>query len=465
MDILLVSPYDEKSSGLNEATIEVPIGLLSIASFMENKGIRVGLLDAYCQRMPIRKVMQEIRNLKPKIIGISVNIFSFLQAAIYTEEIKKNFPDIKVIWGGPHPTVAAEICLRTAPVDFVVIGEGEITSLELVQGLLQNKDCVALNGAACLVKGEFLLNPLRDRIIDLDGLPFPAYHLLPSLSYYRTRARKKPFMGIVTSRGCPFSCIYCSKDVFKNRVTFRSPQNIIEEIDLLIRKYQIRQIDILDDNFTLDSQRVEALCDLILQRGYRLAISLQSGIRADRVSDSLMVKMKKAGIFKLAFGVESGSPAVLQGIKKELDLDCVLKSAQLARKHGMVVIGFFMIGLPGDTKSSLQETIDFAIAMNPHIANFMMTIPFYGTELYRRIEQEGRFLYDTKNGISGGFYARKAYYEMGGLTEDIMVRYYNKAYHDFYFRISKIMDILGTVKSFSEVKWILEAGVSTLFPN
>ncbi len=464
-DILLINPYSEESLGINETTVEVPAGLLSIASYLETKGIKVGLLDAGAMRLPQDKVIGMVKNALPKVVGISVNVFSFLPAISYTEEIKKISENIIVIWGGPHSTIAPDICFKKSKVDIIILGEGELALWESLECVLNKNSFENVKGIAYRVGDSFKVNLPRQRIDNLDSLPLPAYHLIPGLRYYKTYARKKPFMGILTSRGCPFSCIFCSKDVFENRITMRSPENIIEEIDLLVNKYGIRQIDILDDNFTIEPRRVERLCDLIINRNYKICINLQSGIRADKVDEELMKKMKRAGVFKISFGVESGNNTVLRETKKDLDLDKVLEASGLARKYGMVIIGFFMIGLPGDNEYTLQETIDFAIKMNPHIANFMMTIPFYGTELYRRIEKEGRFLFDTKDGISHGFYATKAYYELGNLTQDLMIKYYKKAYRDFYFRFSKTIDLLGSARSWGELKWIIETGINTLFPK
>jgi radical SAM superfamily enzyme YgiQ (UPF0313 family) len=170
-------------------------------------------------------------------------------------------------------------------------------------------------------------------------------------------------------------------------------------------------------------------------------------------------------VFKLAFGVETGNKEILKSIKKQLDLDKVLEASRLARKFGMTVIGFFMIGLPGDNEKTMQETIDFAIKMNPHLANFMMTIPFYGTELYKRVEEKGNLLVDTKYGISSGFYAAKAYYEMNGLKSECIIKYYKKAYKDFYSRPGKLVDILFSIKSFSEFKWVLNTAINTFSPR
>lgn len=465
MDILLINPYNKETTGINETTVEVPVGLLTLSSYLENKGIEVGVLDANVMRLGQSEVMEAIKNSRVKIVGISVNIFSFLQAIRYTEEIKNISKDIIVIWGGPHPTSAYSLCLEKSKADFIVIGEGEITLFESLEHILAGQSFKDIFGIAFRDNGGIKINQARERISDLDTLPISSYHLLPDIRLYKTRSRRKPFMGIVTSRGCPFSCIYCSKDVFKDRITMRSPENIIKEIDLLVNDYHIRQIDILDDNFTMDYQRVNRLFDLILERNYKICFSLQSGVRADKVDEKLMIKMRRAGVFKMALGVETGNELILRQIKKKLDLNKVLEVSQLARKLGMVVIGFFMIGLPGDNKETLQETIDFAIKMNPHIANFMMTIPFYGTALYEKIAKEGRFLLDTKYGISCGFYAAKAYYELGDLSSNLMQQYYKKAYKDFYFRFSKVVDILGSIRTLEELKWVFNTGMSTLFPR
>ncbi|MCG2726768.1 MAG: cobalamin-dependent protein [Elusimicrobia bacterium] len=244
MDILLINPYSEISSGTNETTVEVPVGLLNLAAFLETKNIKVDILDAYAIQLPQHSVMEIIKKSPPKVVGITVNAFSFVQAISYTEEIKKISKDIIIIWGGPQPTITTEICFKKSNVDFIVVGEGEFTLLEIMKNILNKENVEHIKGLAYRQGNNFKINLPRERIIDLDSLPLPAYHLLPDFKYYKTRARKRPFMGIITSRGCPFNCIYCSKDVFKTKVTMRSPESIIKELDILVNKYGIRQIDI-----------------------------------------------------------------------------------------------------------------------------------------------------------------------------------------------------------------------------
>lgn len=240
---------------------------------------------------------------------------------------------------------------------------------------------------------------------------------------------------------------------------------MLSEIEFLVKKMGIRQIDILDDNFILHRDRCYKICDLLIKKSFKIYINLQNGVRADNVDRELIFLLKRAGVFKIAFGVESGDENILKSIEKNLNLEAVLKATRWAKQAGMVVIGFFMIGLPYDTPQTLQKTVDFAKKMNPHFANFMITIPFYGTPLYRLIGEKGRFLIDTRYGVSLGYYGAKAFFEFKDLKKDVIEFFYKKAYRDFYFRISKIWDIINTLGSFEEWRWFLSASHNILVNN
>ena len=242
----------------------------------------------------------------------------------------------------------------------------------------------------------------------------------------------------------------------------RSPENVIEEIDILVKKHGVKQIDILDDNFAINKKRAERILDLLIERNYDLWINLQTGIRIEGLDQSIINKMKKAKIWKIPIGVESGDPAMLKRIKKQLDLKRVLDVTNMAKRSGMKVYGFFMVGLPGDTPESMQKTIDFAIKMNPNIANFMVTIPFPGTELYDMVKKEGRFLMDVDNGINAGFYANQVFYEMEDMDKEVILKYYKKTIRDFYLRPSKIFELATGMRSVEELKWFFNTGFSVM---
>ena len=242
----------------------------------------------------------------------------------------------------------------------------------------------------------------------------------------------------------------------------RSPENLIKEIDMLVKRYGVRQIDILDDNFTINKNRTERILDLIIERDYNLYFNLQSGIRTENLDQNIINKMKRAKIWKVSIGIESGDYLMLKKIKKHLDLNRALEIASMIKKAGIELYGFFMVGLPGDTPEKMQKTIDFAIKMDPDIANFCITIPFPGTELYDMVKREGRFLITVDDGINTGFYANEVFYELENMDKMMVLKYYKKAINDFYFRPRKILRLLTRIRSKDEFKWFFDTGFSVI---
>jgi anaerobic magnesium-protoporphyrin IX monomethyl ester cyclase len=236
----------------------------------------------------------------------------------------------------------------------------------------------------------------------------------------------------------------------------RSPANVLSEIELLVGRYNVKQIDILDDNFTLNIVRAEKIFDEIIKRNIHVLFNFQNGIRADRINQKLVHKMKQAGVYKAGIGIESGDPMIQKIIKKSLDLKTVVKAAKMLRKEGIIVVGFFMIGIPGENPQTVQNTIDFAIKVNPHIANFSMVVPLPQTELFDMIKHGGKFINDVTMGSKTGFYTDDSNFEYEGVNPAFIHKYASKAYKDFYLRPSKIIDMLLSIQSFGELRWVVD---------
>ncbi|MFZ2201974.1 MAG: radical SAM protein [Microgenomates group bacterium] len=463
VDVMLVFLYPEDAVGINEATVEPPLGLGYLAAVTENKGLKCEIVDAYMLHLKMNEVLGLIKKSKPKIVGLSVNLFTYQTALRTTKAIKKRFPKITMVVGGPTPSSAPKRMLEVCPVDAVCIGEGEVTWAEVLDRYKNGQHLFKGVAGMMYRQGRRIFqNPPREYIKEIDNILFPAYHLYPNLNLYKSRAIKKPAAPLLTSRGCPFQCVYCSQDVFRHICRMRSPENVLAEIDMLVNKYGVKQVDILDDNFTMNKARVEKILDLLIERDYDLHINLQSGVRIDGLDQNIFNKMRRAKVFKIPFGVESGDPEILQRIKKRLDLKRLLACTKMAKKAGMKVYGFFMIGLPGDTPKSMQKTIDFAIRMEPNIATFAVTIPFQGTELYDQVKREGKFLVNLDEGINEGYYANRAFYELEGMDRDEVVRYYKKAMRDFYLRPKKIWELISGMKSWTELQWLIHTVRSVL---
>jgi len=463
IEVVLVNP-NPSGSGLNEATVLVPLGLGYLAAALEQEEFSCSIIDANCLGLSPEQVLKRIP-LETSLVGITVNSFTYNASLRIAKLIKSRDPRTPVILGGPVPTAIPQQVLDEFDCDGIIRGEGEYALLQIMRNLASGAALFdeKVQGAAYRDQddGELVINP-AERIKDLDRLPFPALHLLPPLKKYRSRARKGPSAPIVTSRGCQYKCAFCSKDVFGRRVTFRSAENVLGEIELLVDKYHVGQIDIVDDNFAANRRRLEQILDgLITRYGDSLDINIQSGVRSETLDEPLLRKMKQAGISKLAFGIESADEEVLRLCRKQSDLGKIAESAQLARKLGFTVFGFFIIGLPGETEEAFRKTLDYARRLGLDVANFCMAIPFVGTELFSMVSEQGRFLIDTTRNIDIGFYGGQVFYEYDGMTEAVVLDRYRRAYKEFY-TLRKKLDLLLGIRSFREARWLVSAGISVL---
>jgi anaerobic magnesium-protoporphyrin IX monomethyl ester cyclase len=452
--VLLVNPYPEAARGINEATIYPPIGLAYIASFLLSEGVTVGIVDANIMKMTTDDVLLEVGRFKPDLVGISVNIVTAKSGATLSKLIKAR-TGLPVCIGGPFASSMPEKALELSSADIACIGEGEYTMLEICKG----KKLSLIDGIA-YKKGRLIVrNKPRSLIEDLDVLPYPAYDLLPPLRFYKSRARRTPVGAIITSRGCPYHCTYCNSSVFGKRFRARSAGNVIGEIDLLVKKHSIRQLDILDDNFTLDVKRADNILGMIIKNNYPILINLQNGIRADRLTKKLVVRMRKAGVFKVGIGIESGDERVQKWIKKSLDLKDVVKSIGWFRSQNIITVGFFILGFPFDDEESVNHTIDFALKANPSMANFSILLPFPGTEVYEYLKQKGMLKENLDLGIETGFFESRMYHTCHNLSEEKLAYYQKEAYRRFNLRIGKIIETLLNIRSMSELKWTVEAAL------
>lgn len=260
----------------------------------------------------------------------------------------------------------------------------------------------------------------------------------------------------MTSRGCPSPCSFCNSSIFGKIWRPHSVERVVEEIMSQVRDFGIQQIDILDDNFTFDIGRAKEILIRLQQNSRKLHINLQNGVRVDRMDEDLLIQMKKAGVFKIGFGVESANAEVQKDIRKYVDLEKAVFLVRKARSLGIITYGFFILGLPGDTPARMKETVDFAIRMNAHFANFSICIPFPGTELFAQMQLEGRLRKDLENGIDYGFFGKETFFRVDGISPVEMAQFFKDTYRKFYFRPSKIMDMMSTIRSLDEFFWFLD---------
>jgi magnesium-protoporphyrin IX monomethyl ester (oxidative) cyclase len=309
-----------------------------------------------------KEIADRIRQWSPDIVIITVRFSGWSKTAYEIASIVKNIDkNINTVLAGQHPSTRPEDCLAHPNIDFVVIGEPEHTIFELVGALEQGtiQSLKKIRGIAFNENGEKVVTPPRPAIQDLDSLPFPARHLLPMDAYFAAAKENplrgeisKPWATMITSRGCPYNCVFCANhNVMGRQWRGRSPENVVDEIEQLVRTYHIKQIDFYDDNMTLNKKRMETICDLIVKRGLDIEWYTPNGVRADTLDENLLTKMRKSGCKKIRIAPESGVQRVVnQIIKKDLNLKDVEKAVVLCKKVGIKVGCFFVIGLIGETK-------------------------------------------------------------------------------------------------------------------
>lgn len=449
--VAFVFPFAYYAKGLNNATIYPPLGLAYMAAVLRNKGFECIIIDANVLRMSNEKVIERLSEFNPDIVGITSNIV-LVRAGVELSRMIKKTLNKPVIIGGPYATSVVEKTLLDSDALCVVRGEGEETIVDLLENL---ESLSTVKGISYISEGKIKNNQDRELIKNLDSLPFPAYDLLPDLKVYKSRARRVPMAPILTHRGCPYSCIYCNKNIFGRVFRYRSAENVVEEIEMLVKEHGVKEIDVIDDNFTFLMDNAGKILDLIIEKKLDIAINLQGGIRADKLTRDLIRKMKRAGVFKVGVGIESADENVLKAIKKSLDLKKVDQAIRWFREEGIIVSGFFMIGLPYETKEGVERTIEYAKKVNPHIANFSVTVPFPGTELYKMIENGGVFIKSMESGIEDGFFSANIYFSLDNLSIEEVIKYERKAFLEFYLRPVKIIDLLLTIRSLNELKWTI----------
>ncbi|MFH1093236.1 MAG: radical SAM protein [Candidatus Omnitrophota bacterium] len=330
---------------------------------------------------------EKIGAFKPDLIGLSVMTYRYKQTYALIETLKSDFSDIDIVAGGPHISLFRQKVLEDCPaLDYGVVLEGEETIVELCTG----NSVDSIKGLICRKGDKIVFNGQREFMLNLDEVAFPRYEKFEMDKSFSKQINALP---IVSSRGCPFDCIYCPVQ-FSIGQTFRmrSPENIFEELRYWHEK-GYKRFSFADDNFTLKKERVYALCDLLKTKEFPgIKLSCDNGIRADKVDKDLLRYMKEVGFYKIAFGVEAGNDKVLKNLHKSESIETIKKRIQEAVDLGYDVSLFFLVGSPGETWQDLQDSFKIALGSSAGISFFYNIIPFPNTKLFEWIKENGRLL-------------------------------------------------------------------------
>jgi anaerobic magnesium-protoporphyrin IX monomethyl ester cyclase len=380
MKVLLVNPPDKTASW--EARGLPPLGLAYLAAMLERDGYPVKIIDAEALGWSWAFFAGQMRKEKADLIGMGS----------YTPTAEKTFRAMKIcrphtrylVMGGPHLSVRKQEIFKECPsLDFGIAGEGDISFPALVRRL----DAGAEPGDVPGLVTRDRFNPPGNAIGDLDKLPFPARHLLHNDLYFYGPLCGMKVTSLLASRGCPYQCTYCDRSIFGSKWRARSPQNIIDEIEHIVKDLKIHAFAIGDDIFTFNKQWVREICQGILDRG--LDVQWKCSTRVDRVDEETLRWMKKAGCSVIAYGIESGNQVTLDYLKKGLTLAQVRQAVEMTHRAEIAIIGYFMLGIPTETFAQAMKTIEFAKELKVDIPGFTFLSSIQGTEFFEEAEAKG----------------------------------------------------------------------------
>ena len=390
MKVLLINPPSWIHSKVR-MDMNPNLGLLYLAAVLEKAGYEVKVVDAECLRYTWKALRRKLKNEMPDIVGITCTTFSYMPLKETVKIAREILPYSKIFIGGPHVTaLVRESLLENPAADIAVMGEGEQTLVELIKAIEENGPINRVNGIAFRSGDEILFTPRRTPIKDLDAIPFPARHLLePNMTLYRGNEPlfSKPETVMIWSRGCPHRCLFCSNPVFGHQQTrYRSPKNIVDEVEMLHDKYNIRSIFVYDDELVGMSQFqngwLTQVCDEIISRGLDDIIYKCQGRCSQHIKFEVLKKMRKAGFFCIMWGVESGSQKVLNAIRKDITTENIVETFELAKRSGIRNMAFIIVGNVSETREDVKKTVSLLKRIGPDYVQVTAATPLPGSELW-----------------------------------------------------------------------------------
>jgi radical SAM superfamily enzyme YgiQ (UPF0313 family) len=433
-----------------------PYDLLSIAAILEKGGFEIKLIDSQVDERQWSKIKEDIKNFSPDLtfmVTSTPSITYDLSAAKAIKELTR----CKTVLCGPHISYFSKKIINEKYIDFLIRGEPEITALELVKTLDKKKNLRHVQGLTYKENKKIKENKERPLIENLNKIPFPSHNLVPLRNYYSPLVKKTPFILTMSSRGCPFNCIYClSAYIYKRKFRPRSAKNVVDEM-IYAKKLGVKSVIFFDDTFTIDKKRVLEICKEINRR--RLDIEWICDSRVDTVDKEMLNTMKMAGCRLILYGVESGSQEILNNIKKGITIAKIRQTFALTKQVGIEALAFFILGLPGETKETIKQTVHFAKELDPDYVQFTIATPYPGTEFYDLVKRK-KWLLSKK----------WSDYDMAGhsvvRTEKLKPKDIEKAlqvaYREFYLRPSHVLKRIRKIRSFDEMKRTARAGFNVL---
>lgn len=370
-----------------------PLGIAYITSFLNKNGHEAIIFDGHNKFH--KQIISAVKKIKPEIVGITMNTSTRFECLDLAKEIKQSM-NIPIILGGPHPTLMPQQILENYPyIDYIVRNEGEYICLNLLNALERKEELDKVKGISYQKNGRIAHNEKAESIKNLDELPFPEYKFFNLKNYSKHPLHPKEFLkypaaSIITSRGCPFNCTFCSSsNLWGHKIRFRKPKEIVDEIEKIYSKYNVKFFFFYDDNFTFDKDRAIEICKLISKRGLHKKIKWLCKSEVNAVTEELLMWLKKAGCCVIEYGVEDGSPEGLKFFKKPHTIEQLFKAFELTHKAGLHIVAYFIIGGDHESQENIQLKKKIIEKLNPTLITASLLLAYPCTEVYELGKKRG----------------------------------------------------------------------------
>ncbi|NQT22047.1 MAG: radical SAM protein [Candidatus Omnitrophica bacterium] len=465
MKILILNPAlkNSRESFIKEGRCEqrlssfqyvmMPISLPSTAGLLRKGGHDVKILDCVVDKKDISEILNIIEEFSPSLAIVNISTATYYDDLYIVDMVKTKFPFIHLTGIGNHVSSLPEAVLSESKLDSIILGEPEFTSHLLLSRLSEKKNISDIEGFAWRDKdGKVTVNKKRYFNENLDEIPFPARDLMDNKKY-TLPIINEPYALIISSRGCPYDCIFCTANQYYGKtLRLRSPEKIIAEIEEVRTKYGVRNVTMWSDTFTLDREFVVKICNLLIAK--RLGVRWMCNSRVDKVDPGLLELMKKSGCMGISYGIESGNQEILDNIKKKITILHIKNAIKWTRQAGIESLVHVIFGLPGETRETIEETTNFIIELDPDYAQFYCAIPFPGTEFYNICKKNGWLI--TENWKR--FELNQAIVNTALLSAEDLHKARVCAYKRFYIRPGYVLSRLKKTKNIADMILLFKQG-------
>jgi anaerobic magnesium-protoporphyrin IX monomethyl ester cyclase len=440
-----------------------PLGLLYVAASLEKEGLtEVSVLDAQWGNMTWDDIGRYAASYEADVVGVTTMTTNLVDAWEVLRAVKRHRPDVVTVMGGPHVSLFPEESARLPNVDYAIAGEAELTFPNVIQALEHGDIPKSIPGLHWVHDSGQYHNGGNSAVVnDLDALPLPDRTKLEMTRYRTLTTRSPASTSILSNRGCPYRCTFC--DVPRTKVRYRSPSSFADEMQWCLQ-HGIHEFHVFDDTFNLSDNRVIAICRELINRKLKVSWSLRG--RADRLTDEVAQHLKTAGCFRLHLGIESAVPRILELMKKQIDPEQVVETVAVAKRHGLQVHGFFLIGFPTETAEEIAQTVNFARRLRLDYAQFSVTTLYPGTEIYKWAIRERVVVGDVWRDFAANpdpDFAPPVWDQT--ITAPELYHLMENAYRSYYLRPSYVWQSLKSLRTLREFASKIKGMATLLNPG